>query len=154
MWFINKGITKMKRLVIVVVGLLCCFMAWCKDNKPWQNGNLTVSENNRYLMHENGTPFFWLGDTGWLMPERLNRDEVEFYLSKCKDAGYNVVQVQTINAVPAINAYGQYSMIDGFNFDNIDSPNVYGYWDHMDHIIKTAENNGIYIGMVCIWVAW
>lgn len=50
-----------------------------------------------------------------------------------------------------MNVYGQYSMIDGFNFKNIDRPRVYGYWDHMDYIIKTAEENGIYIGMVCIW---
>lgn len=50
-----------------------------------------------------------------------------------------------------MNVYGQYSLIDGFNFKNIDRPGVYGYWDHMDYIIKTAEENGIYIGMVCIW---
>lgn len=50
-----------------------------------------------------------------------------------------------------MNVYGQYSMIGGFNFKNIDRPGMYGYWDHMDYIIKTAEENGIYIGMVCIW---
>ncbi len=129
--------------------LLCAFPSFAQ--KPWQNGHLIVSENNRYLMHENGSPFFWLGDTGWLMPERLNRDEVDFYLANCKDAGFNIVQVQTINDVPAINVYGQYSMTDDFDFDSIDNPAVYGYWDHMDHIVKTAEKNGIYIGMVCIW---
>ena len=31
---------------------------------PWENGKLCVSENGRYLQHENGTPFFWLGETG------------------------------------------------------------------------------------------
>ncbi len=118
---------------------------------PWKNGKLKVSEENRYLKHENGTPFFWLGDTGWLLPERLNRDETSFYLENCQQAGYNVVMVQTLNDVPSMNTYGQYSMIDGFNFKNINRQGVYGYWDHMDYIIKTAERNGIYIGMVCIW---
>mgnify|MGYP000420611421 FL=1 len=42
-------------------------------------------------------------------------------------------------------------MIDGFNFKNIDRKGVYGYWDHMDYIIQKAEQNGIYIAMVCIW---
>lgn len=56
---------------------------------PWENGKLQVSDEGRYLRHENGTPFFWLGETGWLMPERLNRDEVNYYLQKCKEAGYN-----------------------------------------------------------------
>lgn len=54
------------------------------------------------------------------MPEKLNRDEAAYYLEHCRQAGFNVVQVQTINGVPAMNFYGQYSMIDGFNFKNID----------------------------------
>ncbi len=118
---------------------------------PWKNGKLQVSEEGRYLKHENGTPFFWLGETGWLLPQRTDRDEVSFYLNACKNAGYNVVQVQTLNDVPSINQYGQYSMTDGYNFKNIDKKGIYGYWDHMDYIIKTAERNGIYIGMVPIW---
>ena len=28
---------------------------------------LKVSENHHFLMDENGNPFFWLGDTGWLL---------------------------------------------------------------------------------------
>lgn len=133
--------------------MLCCSMlaVSAQETLPWENGKLMVSDEGRYLRHENGKPFFWLGDTGWLMPERLNRDEVEYYLQTCRNAGYNVVQVQTVNGVPAMNVYGQYSMTDGFNFEDIDRPGVYGYWDHMDYIIKTAEKNGIYIGMVCIW---
>jgi hypothetical protein len=119
--------------------------------KPWDNGKLKVTANGRYLQHENGTPFFWLGDTGWLLPERLNRDEAEFYLDHCKKNGYNVVQVQTINDVPAYNIYGQSSMPEGYDFKNIDKKGIYGYWDHMDFIIKEAEKRGIYIGMTCIW---
>jgi hypothetical protein len=122
-----------------------------KNYIPWNNGKLMVSEENRYLKHENGTPFFWLGDTGWLLPQRLDRDEVGYYLEQCSRAGFNVVQVQTVNGVPAMNIYGQYSMIDGFNFKDINRKGVYGYWDHMDYIIKTAAQKGIYIGMVCIW---
>lgn len=117
---------------------------------PWKNGNLTVSGEGRYL--KNGTtPFFWLGDTGWLMPERLDRDEVEYYLEQCRQRGYNVVQVQTMNNIPSINHYGQSSLPDGFNFKNIYKKGVYGYWDHMDYIIKTAAQKGIYIGMTCVW---
>ncbi|NDW12216.1 DUF4038 domain-containing protein [Bacteroides sp. 214] len=118
---------------------------------PWEHGKLKVSEESRYLKHEDGTPFFWLGDTGWLLPERLNRDEASYYLEQCAKAGYNVVQVQTINGVPAMNVYGQSSHPDGYNFKDINKKGVYGYWDHMDYIIDTAARKGIYIGMVCIW---
>jgi hypothetical protein len=85
------------------------------------------------------------------MPERLNRDEVAYYLSRCSEAGFNVVQIQVVNAVPAMNVYGQSSHPDGYDFTNINRQGVYGYWDHLDYIVKTAEQNGIYVGMVCIW---
>jgi hypothetical protein len=142
----------MKKLILNTFLLITFFASGqTKVTKPWENGALKVSENHRYLQHENGTPFFWLGDTGWLLPERLNRDEAEFYLNECSKNGYNVIQVQTINDVPAYNIYGQSSMPEGFDFKNINKKGVYGYWDHMDYIIKMAEKKGIYIGMVCIW---
>lgn len=146
----------MKRLLLLSTLLL--FIAGClsadtkqKIYQPWKNGKLIVSDNGHYLQHENGTPFFWMGDTGWLLPEKLDRSEAKFYLNSCRKAGYNVVQVQTVNGIPAVNFYGQYSHPDGYNFKDINKKGVYGYWDHMDFIIKQAEYNGIYIGMVCIW---
>ena len=142
----------MKQLSITL--LLTLFMLatmQAQTQAPWKNGKLMVSEESRYLKHENGTPFFWQGDTGWLLPQRLNRDEVAYYLDQCKKAGYNVVQIQTLNGVPSINTYGQLSMTDGYNFKEIDKKGVYGYWDHMDYIVATAARNGIYIAMVPIW---
>ena len=86
-------------------------------NKPWQNGKLTVSKNNRYIVHENGQPFFWLGNTSWLMPERLTREEVDFYLACERQAGYNVEQIQVLNAIPTFNIYGQQANDETFDFD-------------------------------------
>ena len=109
-------------------------LSWAapRIEKPWSNGRLQVSANGRFLQFANGKPFFWLGDTGWLLPERLN-------------------QVQTVNGVPAINAYGKLSMPKGFDFSTIDTAEGYGYWQHLDYIVDVAASNGIYIGMVCIW---
>lgn len=121
------------------------------NKKPWDNGKLMVSKNQKFLQHENGQPFFWLGETGWLLPERTDRAEAAYYLQRVREAGYNVVQVQVIDGVPSYNHYGQMSNPDGWNFNDIDKKGVYGYWDHMDYIVKKAESEGIYIGMVCIW---
>ena len=136
----NKNLVLLFLLLMVEGGLLSA-AAQSKSSvyKPWSHGQLKVSKENRYLMNADGTPFFWLGDTGWLLPEKLNRDEAAYYLEHCRQAGFNVVQVQTINGVPAMNFYGQYSMIDGFNFKNIDRKGVYGYWDHMDYIIQMGS---------------
>lgn len=118
---------------------------------PWENGRLVVSSDGRYLQHENGAPFFWMGNTGWLLPERATREEADFFLETCREAGYNVVQVQTVNGVPAQNVYGKLSMPDGFDFSRIDAEGPDGYWQQMDYIVRKAEQEGIYIGMVCIW---
>ena len=119
--------------------------------KPWDNGKLMVSSNNRYLQFQNGRPFFWLGDTGWLVPQHLDRAEVEYYFNKCRRAGYNMVQIQVMDAVPSYNIYGQQSLPYGWDFTKADPEGTYSYWDHLDYIIRKAEQNGIYIGMVTIW---
>lgn len=138
----------MKRSLTTLL-LLCAVFA--AEAQPWKHGRLEVSDNGRYLRHADGTPFFWLADTAWLLPERLDRDETNYYLDRAAEAGFNVVQVQTVNAVPAVNRYGQLSMTDGFDFSKIDREGVYGYWDHMDFVVDAAARRGIYVGMVPIW---
>ena len=38
---------------------------------------LKVSENQRFLVKEDGKPFFYLGDTAWELFHRLNREEAD-----------------------------------------------------------------------------
>lgn len=148
----NKKLLLLLLLFLVGEGM-CSLAAQNKTTiyKPWEHGSLQVSNENRYLKNADGTPFFWLGETGWLLPERLDRDEAGYYLNHCRLVGFNVVQVQTMNGVPSMNVYGQYSLVDGFNFKDINQKGNYGYWDHVDYIIDKAAQNGIYIAMVCIW---
>lgn len=136
---------------LLLVASWACAPRQSAGDTAARTGRLVVSDDGRMLQYEDGKPFFWLGDTGWLLPERLDRDEAEFYLESCRRAGFNVVQVQTVNGVPAVNAYGEESMPEGFDFSRIDRQGHYGYWDHMDYIVRTAADKGIYIGMVCIW---
>ena len=86
---------KILPLLLLLLTMATSAVAQKKTQKtyiPWDNGKLVVSEEGRYLKHENGAPFFWLGETGWLLPERLNRDEAEYYLEQCKRRGYNVIR--------------------------------------------------------------
>jgi len=139
---------------VMMLAILCCLMTSlqaAKVYKPWENGNLKVSDDRHYLIHENGRPFFWLGNTAWLLPERLTRDEVDYYLSHEREEGYNVEQIQVLNAIPTFNIYGRQANDEQFSFAQFTSKNVYGYWDHLDYIVDKAEANGIYIAMDCIW---
>lgn len=42
-------------------------------------GPLRVSPGGQYFQQADGAPFFWLGDTAWLMTQKLTRDEVKTY---------------------------------------------------------------------------
>lgn len=143
----------MKKLLIFLTFICLAGSATAADAtyRPWKNGKLTVSDNHRYLVHENGTPFFWLGNTSWLMPERLNRDEVEYYLGREQKAGFNVEQIQVLNSIPTFNVYGAAANNADFDFKKVSQPGVYGYWEHLDYIVDVAARLGIYIAMDCIW---
>src|SRR4030042_1042358 len=51
-------------------------------------GRLKVSENKRFIVHEDGTPFFYLGDTAWELFHRLGREEAEKYLEIRRKQGF------------------------------------------------------------------
>lgn len=120
---------------------------------PWNNGKLTVSENQRFLQHENGTPFFWLGDTAWLI-SRLTREEAEIYLENRRQQGFNVIQIMAVHTINVENAYGRSPFIDK-KFTkpdlSIDENGENSYWDHMDYIVDRAAGKGMYIAMVAVW---
>ena len=148
--------TQMKKIfkTLTMMAMACALSATIQaasHTKPWSNGKLKVSANQRYLQFENGKPFFFLGDTGWLLPERLDRSEAQYYLQRCREAGFNAVLVQVMNGTPAYNIYGQPSLSAGWDMSKADPAGMYSYWDHMDYIVSQAEQNGIYIGMVAIW---
>ncbi len=120
---------------------------------------LKVSDNHRYLATENGDPFFWLGDTGWLLPTRLSREEAEIYLEDRRLKGFNVIQISVLHSLRnAVNYYGDTAVVDhqidrlhttpGSSFSD---PVQYDYWDHIDYLIDVAGKKGIYIAIVMVW---
>jgi hypothetical protein len=43
---------------------------------------LKISSNRRFLAYEDGSPFYWFGDTAWEVFHRSTRDDAERYLEK------------------------------------------------------------------------
>jgi hypothetical protein len=140
--------------------ILCLFLlislAQAQEEKPrttfpWNNGKLKVSDNHRFLQHENGAPFFWLGETAWLLPSRLNQDEAGYFIGETAKNGFNVIQISVLHSIPATNAYGHSALPHGYDFTNIDKEGEYNYWKHIDFMVERAQRSGIYIGIVCVW---
>jgi len=119
---------------------------------------LKISENPHYFATEEGDPFFWLGDTGWLLFGKLNREETEKYLEDRKVKGFNVIQVMVLHSLEAVNVYGDTALV-GQNLskpilkegNNPNREEEYDYWDHVDFVVEKAEEKGLYMAMVPIW---
>jgi hypothetical protein len=116
---------------------------------------LQVSENNRFLVQEDGRPFFWLGDTGWELFHRLNREEADVYLENRARKGFTVIQavaLAEVNGHSDPNPYGYLPFID----QDPAKPAVQNgpnndYWDHVDYIVERANSLGLYIGFLPTW---
>ena len=146
----------MKNLIFLIFLLIiaCDFTQEEISQLPW----LKVSENQRFLAVENGEPFFWLGDTGWLLFSKLTRQEAEKYLKDRAEKGFNVIQVMVLHELNLTNIYGDSALINGdvsrpnlTDGDAFEEGKAYDYWDHLDYVIKIAEKNGLYIAMVPVW---
>ncbi|OQP59815.1 glycoside hydrolase family 140 protein [Niastella populi] len=119
---------------------------------------LKIAPNGRYFMTADGKPFFWLGDTGWLLFSKLKREEVIKFLDDRQAKGFNVIQVMVLHTTKVVNAYGD-TALKGGNVampvttpgNNPDNAAEYDYWDHVDFVVKAAAERGIYIAMVPVW---
>src|SRR4051812_6578266 len=114
---------------------------------------LSVSKQNPHFFVTKGEkPFFWLADTGWLLFSKLKREEAVQYLEDRKQKGFNVIQVMVLHSLDGLNVYGDAAILDRDVSKPIVTPGIdfrneaeYDYWDHVDFIIQTAAEKGIYM---------
>jgi len=110
---------------------------------------LKVSENRRFIVRADGTPFFYLGDTAWELFHRLTREEAEEYLKVRAAQRYTVIQAVALA-----------------EFDGLNTPNAYGhkplagndptkpdeaYFKHVDWVVAKANELGLYVGFLPTW---
>lgn len=115
-------------------------------------GKLRVASNNRYLEFDDGTPFFYLGDTAWELFHRLDLDQAKNYLNNRAAKGFTVIQAVVLAELDGIgepNPYGELPLID----KDPSQPNE-AYFRHVDATIKFAEESGLFIGLLPTWGSW
>lgn len=109
-----------------------------------------VSQKNPHLLkQEDGTPFFYLGDTAWELFHCLNRAEADQYLQDRVSKGFNVIQAVALAELDGLdqpNAYGQVPLLE----KNIHRHND-RYFEHVDYTIDKASALGMYIGLLPSW---
>src|SRR6476661_9764371 len=97
----------------------------CADPLP-----IKVSENKRFLVKSDGSPFFYLGDTAWELFHRLNREDADFYLRDRAAKGFTVIQAVVLAEFDGLtepNAEGALALVD-----NDPTKPVEKYFQHVD----------------------
>lgn len=161
----------MKRYILVALCFILIYPHGLQAQPPWQlHGKLEVSRNGHFIQHADGTPFLWIGDTGWGMFQQLTREEVDRYLDKRQKQGFNVVQSVVfwyphgggIEEGPhnAANAYGHRPFAGGEDAPDTSEPLLVkggspdlpnDYWDHVDYIVDAVRKRNMYLALLPCW---
>lgn len=117
--------------------------------QPADAQRLRVSDNQRFLVTEEGEPFFWLADTAWELFHRLNREEATYYLETRAAQGFNVIQAVILAELDGLNtpnAYGAIPLVAG----RPDQPEE-AYFNHVDFVLDRADSLGLYMAVLPSW---
>jgi hypothetical protein len=122
----------------------------------YQRGFLKISSNNRYMTYNDGTPFYWLGDTSWgglNNATRLNESNDPCCTSMFKgiidrrvQQGYTVWKAETF---ANNNESGNFPENEGGaawnnGFFNQLNP---GFWQNIDQRLQYVANSGMVISL-------
>ncbi len=149
----------MKHAVVMMIAMVLMLTAPAK-NLP----RLKVSENKRFLVTEDGEPFFYLADTAWELFHRLDRKQAVQYLNVRAAQRFTAIQAVALAELDGIttpNAQGDLPFIDNdptkpalTKGANPEDPQQYDYWDHVDYIVDEANARGMYIAFLPSWGSW
>lgn len=111
--------------------------------------SLKVSENHRYLIREDGRPFFYLGDTAWELFHRLNTEEAATYLRNRASKGFTVIQAVILAQIGGLEIPNAQ---DDLPLENKDPAQPLDpYFVHVDKVIDLANELGLVVGLLPTW---
>lgn len=96
-------------------------------------------------LYEFDKPFFWLGDTAWLLAENLEMKDIIKYLKNRKSLGYNVIQMVLFYTLPTKEKIESGMPVGGKDIYTKE------YFDFVNDIFKASKELGIYIALLPTW---
>jgi hypothetical protein len=109
---------------------------------------IRVSDNHRYFVKADGTPFFWLGDTAWGIFNHPTPDEVDVYLNDRASKGFTVIQgvIALWDYRNRTNPDGQLPFVNG-ELGQINE----AFYKNADAILDKVEAHGMYMAILPFW---
>jgi hypothetical protein len=110
---------------------------------------LKIGSDSSYIVTEDDKPFFWLGGTAWELIHRLDREEVDVYLTDRANKGFTVIQTVILAELDGLNtpnAYGEKPLV---NHDPTKLNEQ--YFKHVDYVLEKSNELGLYIALLPTW---
>lgn len=112
-----------------------------------------LAPGGRTLQRADGSPFFYLADTGWCLFHRLNQPDAEHYLQTRAAQGFTVIQAVALaehGGLHQPNANGDFALeCSGDSLDPL-KPGA-KYFEHVDWIIERAARLGLVTALLPTW---
>jgi hypothetical protein len=117
------------------------------ENRFLAHGPVRVSEDGPYLVHADGTPFFWLGDTAWNGGLKSSVADWASYIADRAAKGFSVVQLVTTQWRAAhANAEGEVA------YAGYDDIRIHpSFFRRMDARMDALDRAGILAAPVLLW---
>jgi len=119
----------------------------CRD-LPNQR-RLQVSSNHRSLQFSDGSPFFWIGDTGWELFHRLTLEEINYYLDNRSAKGFTVINAVVLAEFDGLRIPNRYNQLPFKGLDPLQPNNK--YFQLIDSTIHMAAAKNLFIGLLPTW---
>src|SRR6266508_1767709 len=114
-----------------------------------KNVKLKIGPNGRYFVDQTGKPFFYLGDTCWLLFQRLNREELDVYLKDRAAKGFTVIQAYVRRGLDKKHPDGNSSLLDATPLLDRDPPRPNEeFFKNVDYVVNRANELGLVMGLV------
>jgi hypothetical protein len=116
-------------------------------NPLYTKGYPAVSDDNRYLVYADGSPFFWFADTAYSAPMNATQAEWESYVDNRRDKRFNVIELligrDVSDAEDTVDIYGNGPFL-GSSLTDLSSWNP-AFWQEYERKVQYANDQGIII---------
>ncbi len=103
-----------------------------------QMQKLRVADNHRFLVHQDGRPFVWIGDTNWFFA-KLPPATIDNILVTRSRQKFTVMQVSC-----------RESLHNGDGPGEIYAPNE-AWWAYLDDYVAKCAQRNLYVGITLGW---
>jgi len=118
------------------------------DNPLYIHGDIHLSDDRYYLAHADGTPLFWLGDTGWNGALFSDKQSWDAYLADRRSKGFTGIQFMANQhrAAPSdIEGRTPFSGIKRITINPL-------FFQRLDQRIDAVNDAGMVSAPVLLWI--